>query len=103
MTTAAYAHDVGPGETLVADVSLLAVPFGWSVDVRTDAELSHDFSISEDPGDWLAPATNASITADATDAELDPVRFLRWRHTSGGDRATVRIAGIGRVAWSVSS
>lgn len=102
MSTRPFEHDVGPGQTLVADVSNCAVPFGWTADVPAGVTLAHDFSISEDADNWREPASNASITADVKDTELDPLRYLRWRHTAGSDAATVRIACEGRVSWSVS-
>ncbi|MDE0661986.1 MAG: hypothetical protein OXI79_20335 [Gammaproteobacteria bacterium] len=103
MSTRPYAHAVGPGETLVADVSNCAVPFGWTADVPAGVELGHEFSISDDPENWRAAASNAAITGDVSDVELDPVRYLRWRHTAGAAAATVRIACEGRVSWSVES
>ena len=102
MSTRSYEHDVGPGQTLVADVSMCAVPFGWTADVPGGVELAHDFSISRDAENWRTPASHASITADAADTELDPIRYLRWRHAAGAAAATIRIACEGRVAWSLS-
>jgi len=99
MSTRPFERDLAPGGTVVADVSRCAVPFAWTVDVPGGVELSHDFSISADAENWRTPVTNASITEDVSDVELDPVRFLRWRHTAGTGDATIRIAAEGRVEW----
>ena len=99
MTTAAYVHELRPGETLVADVTLLAAPFTWSVEVAAENTVERRLSISEAAGDWLEPPAQASIEGSAYGQETAPLRFLRWRHASGTDAATVRLAGWGRVEW----
>lgn len=99
MATRSHEREVAAGGTLVADVSLLAVPFAWAAVVPSGVELAHDYSMSEEPGGWLQPATNATITATVADSELDPIRFLRWRHVAGSDAAAIRINGEGRVRW----
>ena len=102
MTTAPFEHQLGPGQILIADVSLCAVPFGWVAEVPAGVQLAHDFSISQEPGDWQTPATNETITETVHDTENTPIRFLRWRHTSGAGAATIRIGAVGRVSWSVA-
>ena len=105
MATDAFEHAINPGETLVADVSECMAPFGW-VAIRGAAagELEHRFSVSKEMADaeWIEPASNGSITKTAASAELDPLRWLRWRHVSGG-AFTIQIGAVGRVAWHVSS
>lgn len=102
MTTQAFEHELGPGQTLIADVSLMAVPFAWSAEVPAGTEIAYDGSISAEARDWIEPAQNGEITGDVSDYELDPFRFMRFRHTTGADTATIRVAGIGRLEWSVS-
>ena len=102
MTTQAFEHELAPGQTLIADVSLMAVPFAWTAEVPDGTEIAYDGSISEAAGDWIEPAQNASISGDVSDYELDPFRYMRFRHTSGAGTATIRVAGIGRLEWSVA-
>ena len=103
MTTQAHEHDVGPGETLIADVSLAQVPFGWTAEVPAGTEIEYRGSISEDAENWIEPARNGSIDGDVDDYELDPLRWMRFRHVSGSGAATIRIGCVGRVYFEVSS
>lgn len=102
MTTQAFEHELAPGQTLIADVSLMALPFAWSAEVPDGTEIAYDGSISEAAGDWVEPSQNAAITGDVSDYELDPFRFMRFRHMSGQGTATIRVGGVGDLAWSVS-
>ena len=102
MTTSAFAHELNAGETLIADVSLMRAPFGWTADVPSGVTVEYRFSISEDAENWVEPAQNGSITEDVADYELDSLRWMRFRHTGGAGAATIRMAGQGRVEWSVS-
>ena len=103
MAVRAHEHAIAAGETLIADLRDATFPLGWAADLPSGVTLTHDFSNSDEPGDWLTPATNESITATVADYEEFPLRFLRWRHTVGADPATIRIAATGRVYWKVSS
>lgn len=105
MTTQAYEHALAAGETLVCDVSLCAVPFGWTVTAAdwTGTEVTYDGSISDEAGDWIEPVRNGTIEEDVSDYELDPLRFMRFRSAGGGNPVTVRIGAVGRVAFEISS
>ena len=104
MTTQPHEHVVGAGETLIADVSLCAVPFGWTATAAdwTGTTVNYDGSISKEPGGWIEPARNSAISEDVSDYELDPLRFMRFRNAGGGNPVTIRIGAVGRVEWSVS-
>ena len=103
MTVRAYEHELGPNQSLIADLRSANFPLGWAAEVPSGVELTRDFSSSPEPGNWLTPATYASITESVTDVENYPAPFLRWRHASGTDAATIRISTTGRVTWKVSS
>ena len=104
MATRSYSRALGAGETLIADVSGCAVPFSWTARAAdwSGITVRYDGSISEEPENWIEPAQNGEITADVDDYELDPLRFMRFRHTAGG-AVTITIACEGRVEFEVSS
>ena len=92
-----YEQVLGAGQTLVIDVARQSVPFTWTVtsDDWSGTTVRYDGSISKAPEDWVEPEQNASITGDVKDYELDPIRFMRFRHQAGASDVTIRIYGLG--------
>ena len=98
--------DLADGEIAAADLRLADFPLGWSGVAEVQTALHRGCNVGRPAaGDWVAPATEATIPAGAAGASANeqyPVAWLRWQAGAGG-RLRVGIVASGQVLVHRSS